>query len=127
MSEVLGIHHVSFVVADVQRSLQFYRDILGLNTDPQRPDIGYPGAWLEIGEQQIHLLQVPNPDPVTDRPMHVGRDRHAALAVTDLGPVLDRLEEAGLDCTHSRSGRRAVFFRDPDGNGIELVEVQCSL
>ncbi len=123
MSHVLGIHHVSFLVADVQRSLAFYCGILQLETDPQRPDIGYPGAWLELGAQQLHLLQLPNPDPVTGRPEHVGRDRHAAFTVSDLDPLLERLEEAGVSYTRSRSGRCAAFFRDPDGNGIELVEV----
>lgn len=122
MSEVRGIHHVSFVVADVQRSLTFYREILQLEADPQRPDIGYPGAWLDVGAQQIHLLQVPNPDPASGRPAHVGRDRHAALTVSDLDPVIERLKIDGVPWTHSRSGRCAVFFRDPDGNGIELVE-----
>jgi len=124
MSEMLGIHHVSFVVTDVQRSLIFYREILQLDADPGRPDIDYPGAWLDVGAEQIHLLQVPNPDPVSGRPAHVGRDRHAAFNITDLEPVIRRLEGAGVAFTHSRSGRRAVFFRDPDGNGIELVEVE---
>lgn len=124
MSEVQGIHHVSFVVADVQRSLTFYREILHLDVNPGRPELDYPGAWLDVGAQQIHLLQVPNPDPVSGRPVHVGRDRHIALAVSSLDPVLERLESAGISCTRSRSGRRAVFFRDPDGNGIELVEAQ---
>jgi glyoxylase I family protein len=122
MSEVLGIQHVSFVVADVQHSLMFYREILHLEADPQRPEIGYPGAWLAAGMQQIHLLQLPNPDPVSGRPVHVGRDRHVALAVSNLESVVRRLEDAGISFTRSRSGRRAVFFRDPDGNGIELVE-----
>ena len=122
MTEVLGIHHVSFVVADVSRSLAFYCEILQLERDDRRPDIGYPGAWLNVGAQQLHLLQVPNPDPVTGRPAHIGCDRHAAFAVSELNPVLERLEIAGISSTHSRSGRRAVFFRDLDGNGIELVE-----
>lgn len=126
MSRLLGIHHVSFVVTDVQRSLIFYREILQLEADPGRPDIGYPGAWLDVGEQQIHLLQVPNPDPVSGRPEHVGRDRHAAMLVSDMQPVLERLEHAGVAYTRSRSGRSAVFFRDPDGNGIELVEARAT-
>jgi len=123
MSEILGIHHVSLVVADVQASLVFYREILCLEADPQRPDIGYPGAWLNVGAQQIHLLQVPNPDPVSGRPAHVGRDRHAAFTVRDLDMVVQRLQAAAVPFTRSRSGRLAVFFRDPDGNGVELVQV----
>jgi len=126
MSGVMGIHHVSFLVADVQRSREFYRDILGLEADPARPDLGYPGAWLMTGAQQLHLMQLPVPDPVTDRPTHVGRDRHAAFTVRALEPVVQRLQQSGVDYTRSRSGRRAVFFRDPDGNGVELVEVETT-
>ncbi|VAW76086.1 Gb/AAD55473.1 [hydrothermal vent metagenome] len=123
MSELSGIHHVSVLVADLERSLEFYGGLLGLAIDGSRPDIGFPGAWLQVGDQQIHLLQLPDPDPLKDRPAHAGRDRHAAFSVTDLQVLEGRLSAAEISFTRSRSGRRAVFCRDPDGNGIELVEV----
>lgn len=116
------LHHVSVIVSDTERSLQFYRDLLGLRVDPTRPDLGYPGAWLWIGELQIHLLELPNPDSVTDRPAHGGRDRHVALLIDDVDALTQRLDSAGIGYTRSRSGRRAVFFRDPDGNALELIE-----
>lgn len=122
MIDYHGIAHVSVVVADTGRALAFYRDVLGLAVDPTRPDLGYPGAWLRVGTQQIHLLQLPNPDPTAGRPAHVGRDRHAALHVTQLDPLKAALERAGVPYTMSRSGRRALFCRDPDGNGLEFVE-----
>ena len=124
MSRVRGVHHVSLVVSDTGRALGFYRDILGLQVDEERPDLGFPGAWLRVGTQQIHLLQVPNPDPVHGRPAHGGRDRHLALAVDALDDFARRLEAAGIGFTRSRSGRHALFCRDPDGNGIELVELR---
>ena len=123
MSDVLRIHHVSLIVSDTNRSLAFYSDLLGLVPDGQRPDLGYPGAWLWIGDQQIHLLELPNPDPVQGRPRHGGRDRHLALAVKDLDSLAQRLEQVGIAFTRSRSGRRALFCRDPDGNALELMEV----
>ena len=46
MTEFLHIHHASVVVADSQRALGFYVDILGMQLDPSRPDLGFPGAWL---------------------------------------------------------------------------------
>ena len=119
---VSGIHHASVLVADTRVSLAFYRDVLGLEIDPARPDLGYPGAWLNAGQQQIHLIELPNPDPVAGRPEHVGRDRHLALRVTDLDTLCALLEAAGIPYTRSRSGRRALFCRDPDGNGVELIE-----
>jgi glyoxylase I family protein len=117
----MRIDHVSVVVADVERALAFYRGTLGLAVDSARPDLGYPGAWLRVGTQQIHLLQVPNVDPVTGRPAHGGRDRHVALRVDDLASVKQALARDGVAYTASRSGRAALFCRDPDGNGIELI------
>lgn len=122
MSAPTRILHVSLLVADVDRALAFYRDLLGLPLDPDRPDLGYPGAWLTVGGQQIHLLQLPGCDPVTGRPAHGGRDRHVALAVEDLVALAERLEKAGIPLTRSRSGRAALFCRDPDGNALEFIE-----
>ena len=123
MTEFLQIHHASVVVADSRRALGFYVDILGLQLDPSRPDLGFPGAWLSVGEQQIHLLEVKNPDAGEGRPVHAGRDRHTALHVRGLDELEQRLKTAGIPSTRSRSGRKAIFCRDPDGNGIEFVEV----
>ena len=89
-----------------------------------RADLPFPGAWLSVGEQQIHLLELPNPDPVTGRPPHGGRDRHVALTVHSLRPIIDALETAGIDYTMSRSGRTALFCRDPDGNALEIIANQ---
>jgi glyoxylase I family protein len=116
--------HASLLVSDTKQSVDFYRNILDLQPSEYRPDLGYPGAWLDIDEQQIHLIELPNPDPVHGRPEHGGRDRHTALAVSDIGELQRRLEQYGIAFTRSRSGRAAVFFRDPDGNAIECVEVK---
>ena len=119
---VTAIDHSSLIVADTAKALEFYRDILGLEIDASRPDLGYPGAWLQIANGQIHLLEVPNPDPVDKRPDHGGRDRHLALQVSDLALVIQRLEKAGIAYSKSKSGRAALFCRDYDANAIELVE-----
>ncbi len=123
MSRFLGLHHVSFLVRDTARSLAFYRDVLGLEQDGGRPDLGFPGAWLAVGRQQIHLLELESVDPVEGRPPHVGRDRHAAFHVSGLDEFERRLIDAAVAFTRSRSGRRAIFCRDPDGNGLELIDV----
>jgi glyoxylase I family protein len=150
-----ALHHVSVLVADTERALHFYRDVLGLAVESSRPDLGYPGAWLQVGDAQIHLLELPNPDLVNGRPTvppgvlprqllrallyllhpcsrpgtpahpcasHGGRDRHVALTVADLEPLKAALERSGVSYTTSRSGRRALFCRDPDGNAIEFIE-----
>ena len=122
MLSINNIHHVSFIVADIRRALDFYHGVLGLEVDTTRPDLGYPGAWLQIQSQQIHLLQLPNPDPVEGRPSHGGRDRHMALGISDLESLIAQLADAGIPYTLSRSGRRALFCRDPDGNALEFIE-----
>ena len=122
MSEIKGLHHVSLIVEDTGRSLAFYRGVLGLELEPTRPDLAFSGAWLKLGDRQLHLLELPNPDPVTQRPEHGGRDRHTAVAVSGLDDFAQRLAAAGIPYTTSRSGRRALFCRDPDGNAWELIE-----
>jgi glyoxylase I family protein len=122
MPVIRELAHVSLIVADTTRALAFYRDLLGLQPC-DRPDLGYPGAWLAVGGHQIHLLDLPNPDPISGRPAHGGRDRHVAFHVQGLDELAARLQAAGVACTRSRSGRAALFCRDPDGNAIELIEV----
>jgi glyoxylase I family protein len=118
----LILHHASLVVANTEASLAFYSGVLGLE-QIERPDLGFPGAWFKLGEQQIHLLELTNVDPTTGRPEHGGRDRHVALSTSDLDSVRVALEEAEISYTRSKSGRRALFCRDPDGNAIEILEL----
>lgn len=120
---VTEILHVSVIVADTERALRFYRDILKLRVNPARPDLGYPGAWLDVGSQQIHLLQLPNPYPnaAPEQPVHGGRDRHCAFAVDDFAAARAALDQAAVAYSLSKSGRRALFCRDPDGNAVELI------
>ena len=120
---VLSFHHVSLVVADTAISVSFYQQVLDLPLCQDRPDLPFQGAWLQVGDQQIHLLEVPNPDPVDNRPEHGGRDRHLAMSVDDLSLIEQRLDASGIKYTRSRSGRPAIFCRDPDGNGLELIEM----
>ena len=119
---IKAIDHCSLIVGNTSKALEFYKGILDLELDESRPDLGYPGAWLQVGDAQIHLLEVSNPDSVDNRPEHGGRDHHVALQVSDLDTVIQRLEKAGIDYSKSKSGRTALFCRDFDGNAIELVE-----
>ena len=115
------LHHVSLIVADTARSLTFYRDLLGLEVASNRPDLGYPGAWLQLDAAQIHLMELPNPDPLDNRPTHGGRDRHLALEIDDFEDLKRRMEQHRIAYTLSRSGRQALFCRDPDQNAVEII------
>ena len=122
MIGVQAVNHVSLLVSDTARALGFYHGLFGIPLDASRPDLGFPGAFLRLGEVQIHLLELPAAAAQGALPAHAGRDRHLALDIADLGAAQAVLAAAGIDYTLSRSGRRALFCRDPDGNGIELVE-----
>lgn len=121
MSLVTGTHHASIVVENLSRARDFYEGILGLTLNPDRPALPFDGVWYDIAVWQIHLICVPNPEAGLIRPMHVGRDRHLALTVSDLGQLQERLDRAHISYTQSRSGRKALFCRDPDDNGLEFI------
>lgn len=117
-----SILHSSVIVASTQASLDFYHGILEMEIDQSRPDLGYPGAWLNVGKQQIHLIELPNPDPIDNRPEHGGRDRHVALETQQFDTLVNKLNANNIKFSLSRSGRKALFFRDPDGNAIEVIQ-----
>ena len=125
-SMVKGFHHGSLIVADTAKAVAFYQGVLGMTLDNGRPDLGYPGAWLQVGAQQIHLMELPRSGPVPEPPGQGGRDRHIALQVASLVPIVAVLDEAGVSYTRSRSGRNALFCRDPDGNTLEFVQREKS-
>ncbi len=120
MPPIRAIIHASLRVQELPRALAFYCDVLGLEI-VTRPDLGYPGAWLTLPSgQQIHLLAV-GAEPAAGALRQPGRDRHLALAVSDLPGLARRLAAAGVPVVPSRSGRQALFCRDPDGNALEFL------
>jgi catechol 2,3-dioxygenase-like lactoylglutathione lyase family enzyme len=120
---IKSIAHASFLVADVPRALEFYCGVLEIHLNEHRPDFPFDGAWLDLDAagQQLHLMQLPNPDSMDGRPEHGGKDKHIALVVDDLEALEARLEAAGVIFSRSMSGRAAFFCRDPDGNALEFA------
>jgi len=114
--------HVSVLVSDTLRALDFYCGFLGMEMNPARPDLGFPGAWLLMGEQEFHVMELANPDPTVGRPLHGGRDRHVAFSIDDVSALELKLQQRKIEYTRSQSGRNALFFRDPDGNALEFIE-----
>jgi len=129
-----GIPHVAVLVGSAPDALRYYTDVLGM--DPSS-STGVTGAVVRIGAQLIHLLELPNPDPIAvdpsynmsapppgyvanGRPVHAGRDRHVAITLDDLEPLKASLESHGVEYTMSYSGRQALFCRDEYGNGWEF-------
>lgn len=113
--ELLGVHHVAICVADVDAALAFYVDGLGCSVRGDRPDFGFPGAWLDAGTQQIHLMQFAGREPA---PL-----QHFALQVADLDAALAELEAKGVEvrrAPHTQGAGHQAFLKDPAGNEIEL-------
>ena len=121
---IKSIAHASFLVADLDVSLTFYRDVLEIKQNMERPNFPFEGAWLDLNAQgqQLHLMKLPNPDSKDGRPEHGGKDKHIALVVENLDAVAKKLDAAGVEISRSKSGRAALFCRDPDGNALEFSE-----
>lgn len=66
--------------------------------NPARPTdkLPYRGAWLWVGSEMIHLMELPNPDPLTGRPEHGGRDRHTCIAIKDVMKLKEIFDKAGM-------------------------------
>ncbi|MCH85562.1 glyoxalase/bleomycin resistance protein/dioxygenase, partial [Trifolium medium] len=122
---VVSVHHVGILCENLERSLDFYQNVLGLTINEARPHdkLPYRGAWLWVGSEMIHLMELPNPDPLTGRPQHGGRDRHTCIAIRDVSKLKAILDKAGISYTLSRSGRPAIFTRDPDANALEFTQI----
>lgn len=122
MARIIGLDHVSILVAQADEALAFYQRLLGV-TLLERPDLGFPGYWLDLGAgQSLHLMQLANPYASICRPAHGGRDVHFALRVDSVEAFAERLLANNVLFTRSQSGRKALFVRDLDGNAFELFE-----
>ena len=114
--ELLGVHHVAINVKDVDAAIDFYVNVLGMSVRTDRPDFGIAGAWLQAGDQQIHLIELPVPP---------AQGQHFALRVGDLPAVVDELRGRGIEISDPSGvgpGRQS-FLTDPSGNQVELQQV----
>ena len=111
----LGVHHVSINVRDATESVTFYTEVLGLTQRDDRPDFDFGGAWLDLGAQQVHLLEIAVPDDV---------GQHFAIHVADIDASVADLRDKGIEVSDPKpvASSRQCFLRDPSGNLIELHE-----
>eukprot|EP00953_Heterococcus_sp_UTEX-ZZ885_P002827 2048-Heterococcus_DN1.PRE.2 len=118
-----GLQHAGVLVRDTEASTKWYTEVLGFEDETHlRPNLPFKGAFCRAGAQQVHLMELPNPDPLDGRPEHGGRDRHLAFTVRSIEPLKERLDAAGVGYTMSKSGRAALFCRDLDSNALEFLE-----
>ena len=141
---ILRFTHIGVCVTDLDRSIRFYRDLLGfhlrseLRIDGEHTskllrlsDVDLHAVYLERDGARIELLHYQSPGAIgtgQPRPMHERGLTHLSFRVADLKNLMRRLREAGveildeshIDIPEFQSG--AVFVCDPDGTLIELVE-----
>jgi len=111
------LNHVAIHVKDLEASLRFYGEVLGLPQLP-RPAFDFPGAWFAFGSQELHLIADPDLIPAA-RPHH-----HFALLTDDTFAAKAELEQKGVTGFKGPAprpdGAMQLFFEDPDGYRIEL-------
>ncbi len=119
MIKVTNCLHVAVVVSNLNRSIEFYSNILGLKKVDR--DLKYPGIWYQLDDLQIHLIEdLDYQPPVIDLNKST-RHPHIALGIRDLEVAKQQLLAANCVVKMSNSGRAALFTQDPDGNAIELT------
>ncbi|MBN7795727.1 VOC family protein [Parahaliea mediterranea] len=126
---MLRIEHLNLVVRDIPRSLAFYRAALPhwrVRGEGEQNWYGTPRRWLHFGDDYSYLT-------LNDNGHGENRDlrdntlglAHFAFEVGNLDAAVARLAEAGFDIAkpgNDEPFRRNVYFVDPDGFEVELVE-----
>jgi lactoylglutathione lyase len=118
MLKMYELNHVAIHVSDVERSCQFYRDVLHLEPIP-RPAFTFPGAWFRLGAaQELHIIG-DRTEPVFSH----NRGNHYALRVDDLDAWEKHFQAMKVEYLPRRrrpDGAWQVFLSDPDGHFVEL-------
>ena len=143
-----ALHHVGITVKDLDESIRFYHGVLGLDfvNEPSPwfdgpdlgPAVGVPGAALrqvslKLGDTTLELLEYRAPESETTRPLlsnNIGAS-HVAFLVADIHAAKSELEGKGISFYSDvnvvdegvLAGWRWVYFEDPDGYPLELVQV----
>ena len=144
--QILSADHTGITVSNLERALNFWRDVLGFEFSHRTHQTGQfaaeitgvPGAELSLAVvkapgHKIELLEYHSPadrKSTNDlRPCDVGH-AHIALIVDNLDAVLQRIAASGWKAagipqtlpTGPNTGKRVVYVRDPDGNTIEFMQ-----
>ncbi|HUY34634.1 MAG TPA: VOC family protein [Pirellulales bacterium] len=145
---LVDMHHLGLTVADIERSIVFYRDLLGMTLHRRRPRVdndyvalqtGYPGVVLNVASfkvspdssQSLEVVEYmehagPPAETATNRP----GNSHLCIAVSDLRACHADLKAKGVRfksepvaiTAGSNAGGLVVYFFDPDGYTLELFQ-----
>lgn len=114
--KLTGLHHVSILVTDMERSVAWYQDRLGLREVVRPSNFVTPVRWFELGEEQVHLIPSDARDALSPR--------HFAMHVEDCDAAKETLAARGVEIreTVPIAGANRFFIQDPDGNNIEIIQ-----
>jgi glyoxylase I family protein len=127
---LLGLHHVTAIVEDLDRTTSFYRDVLGLALVEEGANDDDPGArhfWFGDAEGSpgtlVSFLEYPQ---MGEAQQGRGGTHHFAFAVGSADEQVawrDYLRERGVPCSEvfERGRFRSIYFRDPDGHLVEIA------
>ena len=118
--KISELNHAAVHVADVDASVQFYGQVLGLEQIP-RPAFSFPGAWFKIGDfQELHIIGE------RELPVHShNRGTHFALCVDSMEAAVAQLDACGVEYLAPKQrpdGAWQIFVQDPDGHFVELCD-----
>jgi lactoylglutathione lyase len=125
------IRHTMILVSDLDRSMDFYTRLLGMDVQRLRPSpdknerVGYVGYGTEDEYPGLELIETGGPGHVPAMPKWYG---HVAVYVSDLYKLSEKLKAEGVKFTlgpqPNRPGAldKVAFIQDPDGYLIELTE-----
>ncbi|HMZ08170.1 MAG TPA: VOC family protein [Anaerolineales bacterium] len=126
--KIKNIHHVAIICSDYQRSKDFYTNGLGFTIKAEYYRSARDSYKLDLeinGLYQIELFSFPNSPERPSYPEAKGL-RHLALVVENIEETLSELRSKGIQTEEIRidecTGKRFVFFKDPDGLPLELYE-----
>ena len=125
MSKVTKLLHTRYRVNDLERTVKFYRDVLGLqeirrHKSPRGSELAFLKA--PDSEEEIEITYFPNGGPVQVQPDLT----HLAFLVDSLEEFSKHLDKLGIKYsdgpTTSSSGTKFAFIDAPEGYEIELIE-----
>ena len=120
-----GLNHYTIRPAELERTKEFYVDVLGLHVG-YRPPLNFPGYWLYVGDNQtVHLIGPRTDDghPKTREAGPTGLLDHIAFTCTGLAEMKARLAQRGIkheERVIPRDRQTQLFILDPDGVAVEL-------
>jgi glyoxalase family protein len=127
---ILGLHHITLVCSDAQRTVDFYTGVLGLSLVKKTVNFDDPGSYHlyfgdEIGRTGTAITYFEWSRAPKGRP-GIGGTHHFALSVSDVDGLLmwkRRLTDLGLpvDGPYDRNYFTSIYFHDPDGVIIEIA------